>query len=67
MQERLIREMVQLRGGPKRLRVLAEDYLKNIQRLQEELEKLTHLRALIIKLTAVSDAEEQDGSGEEEK
>ena len=52
MQERLIREMVKLRGGPTRLKILRKEYDENIEQISKEREQLIYIRDLIVKLTS---------------
>lgn len=60
MQERLIREMVKLRGGPAKLKVLCKEYDEQIEKISKERAELIHIRDLIVNLTKVE--EEEDGS-----
>jgi len=67
MQERLIREMVKLRGGPTKLKALRKEYNANIDELSKKLENLRFYRDLIDKLTSdesEADADEPEPSEE---
>ncbi len=62
MQERLIREMVKLRGGPTRLKVLCKEYDTKIKEISDECHQLIHIRDLILKLTSEEDEPAQDSA-----
>ena len=62
MQERLIREMVKLRGGPTKLKVLLKEYEEQIKELAMEKEEAECMRDLIIQLTSVEDEGEEEES-----
>lgn len=55
MQERLIREMAKLRGGPAKLKVLCKEYDEQIEKIGDERVKLIRIRDLIVKLTSVAE------------
>lgn len=68
MQERLIREMVKLRGGPTKLKALCKEYEEKIDEVSKERARLLYIRDLIRKLTSVEadeDADEPEPSEEE--
>ncbi len=62
MQERLIREMVKLRGGPTKLKALAKEYEAQIEELTQEKEEAECMRDLIIQLTSDDDEGEEEES-----
>ena len=64
MQERLIREMVKLRGGPTKLKVLLKEYEEKIEKLTRERDTAECMRDLIIQLTSVDEDESAEGTSE---
>lgn len=66
MQERLIREMAKLRGGPAKLKVLCHEYEELIEALEKERDQIADMRDLILELTDTQETnEDEDGSTEE--
>ena len=61
MQERLIREMVKLRGGPTKLKALCKEYDEVLEALEKKQAEITQMRNLILDLTSNGES-----SGEEE-
>lgn len=60
MQERLIREMVKLRGGPTKLKVLLKEYHEQITGLALDIEEAESMRDLIIQLTSVEEESQEE-------
>lgn len=58
MQERLIREMAKLRGGPAKLKVLCHEYEELIEALEKERDQIVAMRDLICELTAVEEGDQ---------
>lgn len=68
MQERLIREMVKLRGGPTKLKTLCKEYEEQIKELRVKIADAMRMRELIIQLTSDDDDDVAPlrGNGEED-
>ncbi len=64
MQERLIREMVKLRGGPTKLKALMKEYEEKLVKLTLEMEEHMRMRDLIIALTS-GDEESDEGPAQD--
>jgi len=65
VQERLIREMVKLRGGPTKLKALSKEYEEQINQLWDRHENLVCMRNLILELISADD-EPSEADREEE-
>ncbi len=63
MQERLIREMVKLRGGPTRLKILLKEYEEKIEEIGKDRARLMNMRDLILKLTSDEESADEDDDG----
>ena len=61
-EERLIREMVKLRGGPSKLKLLLKEYEGQLKELTLEMEEYMRMRDLIIQLTSVEEEDEEEES-----